>query len=199
MNITEMKSEVLAKVSIPDYIMEIVVPNMSEYYDGDYPVDFNVSKYMKCCLHDEDTPSFRYYEETNTYYCFGCGAGGLGPNGTVIGLHMNFVKRLSNREISFNDAVTFLYKYFIEDRETENIVISNNDNKPLQSESEKIQYNMYKTKREKSVTADRTISIDKKIQFWDKCDLMDRLISVGAISTVDARAAIDDEVKQLFV
>lgn len=29
-----------------------------------------------CPLHNEDTPSFVVYEETNSFYCFGCGVGG---------------------------------------------------------------------------------------------------------------------------
>ena len=30
----------------------------------------------KCPFHEEKTPSFAMYEDTNTYYCFGCGKSG---------------------------------------------------------------------------------------------------------------------------
>lgn len=50
-----------------------------------------------CPFHNEKTPSFTVYPETNSYYCFGCGAGG-----EVI----NFVRNIEN--LDFVDAVKFL-------------------------------------------------------------------------------------------
>lgn len=32
--------------------------------------------YYKCCLHEENTPSFTWYIKQNGWYCFGCGVGG---------------------------------------------------------------------------------------------------------------------------
>lgn len=29
-----------------------------------------------CPIHNDSTPSFKVYEETNTFYCFGCGVAG---------------------------------------------------------------------------------------------------------------------------
>jgi len=65
-----------------------------------------------CPLHDEDTPSFRYYDETNTFYCFGCRAGG-----DVINLHRKFMGQKNGEEISFIDAVKFIKEYFIDGKE----------------------------------------------------------------------------------
>ncbi|MGN0526494.1 MAG: DNA primase [Acutalibacteraceae bacterium] len=50
-----------------------------------------------CPFHNEKTPSFTVYPETNSYYCFGCGTGG-----EVI----NFVRSIEN--LDFLDAVKFL-------------------------------------------------------------------------------------------
>ena len=50
-----------------------------------------------CPFHNEKTPSFTVYPETESYYCFGCGAGG-----DVI----NFVKRIEN--LDYLDAVKML-------------------------------------------------------------------------------------------
>lgn len=47
-----------------------------------------------CPFHNEKTPSFYVYPETQSYYCFGCGAGG-----DVI----NFVRKISN--LSYVEAV----------------------------------------------------------------------------------------------
>ena len=45
----------------------------------------NGNKFVGCCpIHNEKTPSFYLYIETNTYHCFGCGA-----HGDVINLTMN--------------------------------------------------------------------------------------------------------------
>lgn len=40
---------------------------------GYYP---NSKGYLQCPLHSEKTPSFKIYPKTNSFYCFGCGAGG---------------------------------------------------------------------------------------------------------------------------
>lgn len=50
-----------------------------------------------CPFHGEKTPSFNLYPETNSFYCFGCGAGG-----DVV----TFIRRIEN--LSYIDAVKFL-------------------------------------------------------------------------------------------
>ena len=50
-----------------------------------------------CPFHNEKTPSFVVYPETQSFYCFGCGAGG-----DVI----NFIKRINN--VDYLEAVKFL-------------------------------------------------------------------------------------------
>jgi len=50
-----------------------------------------------CPFHGEKTPSFTVYPENNSFYCFGCGAGG-----DVI----TFIKRIEN--LDYRDAVKFL-------------------------------------------------------------------------------------------
>ncbi len=50
-----------------------------------------------CPFHGEKTASFNLYPETNSFYCFGCGAGG----GVI-----TFIRRIEN--LSYIDAVKFL-------------------------------------------------------------------------------------------
>lgn len=50
-----------------------------------------------CPFHNEKTPSFTVYPESQSYYCFGCGAGG-----EVI----NFIRRAEN--LDYVEAVSFL-------------------------------------------------------------------------------------------
>jgi len=41
-----------------------------------YGVQFNSKGVALCPFHSEKSPSFRIYEKTQSWYCFGCGAGG---------------------------------------------------------------------------------------------------------------------------
>lgn len=50
-----------------------------------------------CPFHNEKTPSFHIYPETQSFYCFGCGAGG-----DVI----SFVKKINN--LDYPEAVKLL-------------------------------------------------------------------------------------------
>ena len=50
-----------------------------------------------CPFHNEKTPSFVVYPETQSFYCFGCGAGG-----DVI----TFIKKINN--VDYIEAVKFL-------------------------------------------------------------------------------------------
>lgn len=50
-----------------------------------------------CPFHNEKTPSFTVYPESQSYYCFGCGAGGEA---------INFIRRAEN--LDFTEAVRFL-------------------------------------------------------------------------------------------
>lgn len=50
-----------------------------------------------CPFHNEKTPSFFVFPDTNSYYCFGCGAGGDG---------ITFIKNIQN--LDYVEAVKFL-------------------------------------------------------------------------------------------
>ena len=52
-----------------------------------------------CPFHSERTPSFTVFTGSNSFYCFGCGAGGDA---------ISFVRRMEN--LDYPDAVEFLAK-----------------------------------------------------------------------------------------
>lgn len=100
--------EIKSKVSIPLYFERIIIPARASYY-SQYGGDLNYTNRTLCPLHDEDTPSFYYREELSTYKCFGCG-----EYGDVISLHRKFMERETGESISFNSAINFLKKVFID-------------------------------------------------------------------------------------
>jgi hypothetical protein len=108
----ELKKEIKEKVSIPRYFDEIIIPQLEGYY-SDYTVDFEAKPTAKCPLHDEDTPSFRFYSDTDSFFCFGCRAAG-----DVIALHQKFSLKQNGTLPYYKDAAEFLYKYFIQGQES---------------------------------------------------------------------------------
>lgn len=108
-------AEEVKKIPMQDYFNQEILPKIGDYY-FDYSPQFDYKVTTKCPLHDEDTPSFRYFSETNSYYCFGCGSGG-----DVIKLHMAFRDKHGNRQ-NFADSVKYLYRKFVEGKEVLEVV-----------------------------------------------------------------------------
>lgn len=83
-----------------------------------YSLDLNEYNRNICCpfsFHADDSPSFYYYPETNSFFCFGCQIGG-GP-----------IELLSNlMEIAKEEAITKLIEYRNADQNL--IKININDN-----------------------------------------------------------------------
>jgi DNA primase len=94
--------EIKEKVLIPDYFYNVILKELRSYY-ANSNVNFELRPVVKCPLHDEDTPSFRWYPESNTFYCFGCNEGG-----DVITLHMKFWELHKEVKMNFTDSLLFL-------------------------------------------------------------------------------------------
>ncbi len=105
------KVEKVVNIPIPLYMKEEVIPLLGSYY-GPGEGSFEYKPFEKCPLHNEDTASFKYYEATNSCYCFGCRRGG-----DIINLHRLVYEANENIEISYQDAVNHLYAKFIEGRD----------------------------------------------------------------------------------
>ena len=116
-SIKQQAAQVLSGVTIPMYFYNIIIPQLGSYFDL-YPVNFDADPRACCPLHDEDTPSFRYYENTESFYCFGCQKGG-----NVINLHRYFAERMNGTKPSYEEAVAFLFNYFLQGKQTETTFI----------------------------------------------------------------------------
>ena len=186
--------EVKAKVSIPMYFYNVIIPQRADYYNGDYDVDFDARPVAKCPLHDEDTPSMRYYEETNTFYCFGCRAGG-----DVIELHKQFTKRMTDVYPSFEESVDFLYDFFIKGNEQAKAIKLTgklNEAEKLSTQVEIIRYTNYSAVLEGQLGVDHDLSQKAKEDIWRALDYTDILLSKNMINAIEAMDYVKSIVRQ---
>lgn len=188
----EMKRRVKSEISISDYVYNVIVPEMPWYFDGSI-VDFDLKPVIKCPLHGEDTPSFRYYPETNTYYCWGCGSGG-----DVIALHREFMKKIKDTNVSFDEAVSFLYNTFLLGKpavpqkiltkeKAQGIEVSSNDKLLF-----KVAYSNVESKLQREVNMD----MEDKVEVYKALDNAVKLSELGFIHPSDATVYVNTMFKQ---
>ena len=187
------KETVLSKVTIPMYFYNIIVPQLGDYY-ADYPVNFEGKPVVCCPLHDEETPSIRYYEDTNSFFCFGCQTGG-----NVINLHMKYASRMNGSNVSYREAVFFLYDFFITGHRInkEQTVVHTVEQTKLNSEQDIIKLNLYRVNLERALSFDKDISNDIKKQLWEIFDKTDMLLSLNLVYAADVKKYIQKKVKEL--
>lgn len=188
-----MKSEVLSRVTIPMYFYNIIVPQLGNYYDV-YPVDFENKPVVCCPLHDEDTPSCRYYPDTESFYCFGCAKGG-----NVIYLHKYFASRMNGTEVSLDESIAFLYNYFVKGKETETFVKEQTVTKEkLNSDYDIVKFNLYRVNLEQSITVDNNLDDNIKRELWKDLDNIDCLLSLDMIKADEAESYLKKRVRELI-
>lgn len=91
-------------LSIPKYFELVIFPEMDNYYDSTN-TDFDLRPVVKCPLHNEDTGSFRFHSDTDSFYCWGCGRGG-----DVINLHRHHMLLNHNLSLSYDKIISDLYE-----------------------------------------------------------------------------------------
>lgn len=178
------------RVTIADYFNEIIIPDMGWYYNDGYTADLNIREVIKCPFHSEDTPSFRYYPETNSYYCWGCAKGG-----DVIKLHREYASTKGSG-VTFANAIDFLYKVFIEGN------ISKAQSKQLKKKEVEVEnkgsdiiiFKVESSKIEDRLQRDTTMSKESKYVIYRLLDDTDRLIRLNML---DARKAVK-EIKSTY-
>lgn len=188
-----LEKEVLGKITIPMYFYNVIVPQLGDYYDL-YPVDFDSKPVVCCPLHDEDTPSCRYYIDTNSFYCFGCRRGG-----SIINLHMYFAEKMNGTKPSKDEAIVFLHNYFIKNNDSLGFINQTSIFKEdLNTDVDIVKYNVYSNNLEKSITFDKYLHNDIKEELWELLDNLDGLIDNGMIKATEAELLLKKKVKELI-
>lgn len=177
-------------VTIQDYFTRVIVPSLSRYYNG--YVDFGLRPVCKCPLHDEDTPSFRYYNYSNTFYCFGCGEGG-----DVIALHIKFMRVNFNEQVFFDDAVDYLYRTFISSKNKTKIKYkaSGVREEALSTNLEVIKLNRELEKIEIMLRGKTNLDNSTLVRVYSYIDTLDKLVNMNLLNATEA----SDYVKELKV
>lgn len=182
--------EVKSKVSIPDYFDKIIVPQMGSYYDL-YPVDFDNKPVVCCPIHDEDTPSFRFYPETSSFYCFGCQKGG-----NIINLHRYFMESISGDKPEYSESVDFLYDTFINGKAIQNTKINISITQDKKStDKEMLEYNMYRVDIEQSLMVDPNIQNKVKLTVCKMLDSIDTLVHKDMVNAIEAKKWLKTYIK----
>lgn len=188
----EMKRRVKYEISIADYVYNVIVPEMPWYFDGSL-VDFDIKPVIKCPLHGEDTPSFRVYPETNTYYCWGCGSGG-----DVIALHREFMKKLKDIDVSFDEAVSFLNNTFLLGKPAvPQKILSKEKAQGLEvSSNDKLKFKVAYSNIEKKLQRESKMELRDKEEVYMALDNAFKLSEMGFIHPSDATVYTNTVFKQ---
>lgn len=203
--------EVKNNVTIQDYMKRIAVPELGGYY-GQYDGTFKYKNVAQCPVHVEDTPSFRWFPETNSCYCYGCGFGG-----DVIALHRKFMDVNKNTQVSFNEAVEFLKSTFIDNVEYVKVIktreglvherynLNAEDKKKsalINIESDGVSKSRYyRIFREASdrIIKSNDLSDGVKCKIYDYIELIDLMLEHNKISADTARYKIKEKLSEIGV
>lgn len=177
-------------IPIPRYFDKVIKPAMEGYYsDDDYNSDLEINNVCKCPLHDENTPSFRWYPETNTYYCWGCSSGG-----DIVKLHREFITRQNNVNVSFNEALNFLDKLRVNDEVGQLGVKLTHVYDVDSTNTEILILSKAVCKYENLI---KELDMDRRIKMYSIIDSYVTMVNLKKINALEAKKKIDSKYEEI--
>ena len=83
-------------------IENLDILKLLDFYNIEYKRDFQNTYKCNCVLHNESTPSMVFYTKTNTFFCFGCRAGGNVANFIMQYENISFIQSLDRIRQVYN-------------------------------------------------------------------------------------------------
>lgn len=173
----EMAEEVSKKVAMQKLFDDIIVPEMGGYFSN-YPVNFEGDLRACCPLHSEDTPSFRYYPDSNSFYCFGCRKGG-----NVVKLFQLYSNIQNDADLTYYKSAELLYNKYIKGQDIakmrpvgQHLKLQPVKPKHVNSNIDIVRLNSYRVKLERQISSCETLDIKNKEALWKELDTVDLLL-----------------------
>lgn len=79
--------------------------NIRQVFERYISAEINHKGFCHCPFHDERTASFKIFDDTNSFYCFGCGVGGNLINLCAKANNLGYLEAMKKLDSDFNIGV----------------------------------------------------------------------------------------------
>lgn len=172
-------------LSIEEYFNEVIVKSDEGKKLYGNKVSFYDTPTVLCPLHSENTGSFRFYENTKSFYCFGCGRGG-----DVIKLHQYYYEINFGITKRYTESVSDLFK-IIERIKSSNVSIK---------DIKELEHSNYELNNHNIVTRNKEIESTDKLKYILEENRVFRFLysNRSRISDVCSIVSQIDDIRNLF-
>ena len=192
-----------SQLTIEKYFSHVIKPQLADYYsDVSSNSDLSYVDVVRCPLHTEDTPSFRYYRDTESFYCFGCRKGG-----DVVTLHREFISTLTLSKPSFALSVEQLYNMFIANGTLASDGIAASVGTTAAGKkggiekstgAEMVAFGICLNELESLLIKERSLPLERKVQLYKDIDAVEKLVYKNIVNASEAKEWLKDKRKEIM-